>query len=210
MTLIRSQGKGELRSDYTSEIFLSYSDYLTRLHCSSWANIEVYNLPEIVMGLALPDTKLRSNLGISTDYISIKNIQLQYDTNQDTGPIKSNLAVVSPEHNSIQFLGNMWRAWELTTPLSPSALGDFIVSFDFSVAEKGEIHGKRLHSNHFYPDVFDRPNSLRSVQPFVSMKIANMEMQTIRNRLGLTPVAALQLVCSRTLAACQMFSLRLT
>jgi len=130
------------------------------------------------MGLALPDTNLRSSLGISDDYISIKNIQLQYDTSQDTGPIKSNLAVVSPEHNSIQFLGNMWRAWELTTPLSPSSLGDFIVSFDFEVAEKGEIHGKSSFSD---PPGYDRPHLLlRPVQPFVSRKIVNTEMQMTR------------------------------
>jgi len=108
---------------------------------SAWSNIEVYYLPEINLGLARPDTRLRSAMGITTDYVSIKNVQLSYDQSQDTGPIRENLAIVSEDDASITFRGNMWRAWELTTPMSPDDLGDFVVSFDFDIVEAGEIHG---------------------------------------------------------------------
>jgi len=124
---------------------------------SSWSNIEVYHLPDINLGLARSDTRLRSAMGITTDYVSIKNVQLPYDQNQDTGPIRSNLAIVSDDDASITFTGNMWRAWELTTPMSPNDLGDFVVSFEFEIAEAGEIHAICFEENRELGDP-DDPN----------------------------------------------------
>jgi len=51
----------------------------------------------------------------------------------------------------------MWRAWELTAPMSPSDLGDFVVSFEFKVAEAGEIHAICFEENRELGDQ-DDPN----------------------------------------------------
>jgi len=124
---------------------------------SAWSNIEVSNLPGINLGLPRSDTRLRSALGIDSDYVSVKNVQLPYDQGQDTGPIRNNLAIVSEDGASITFDGNMWRAWELTTPMSPDSLGDFVVSFDFKVAEAGELHAICFDDNQELGDQ-DDPN----------------------------------------------------
>ena len=96
-------------------------------------------------------------MGIDSDYVSVKNVQLPYDQGQDTGPIRNNLAIVSEDGASITFDGNMWRAWELTTPMSPDSLGDFVVSFDFEVAEAGELHAICFDDNQELGDQ-DDPN----------------------------------------------------
>eukprot|EP00571_Detonula_confervacea_P009087 CAMPEP_0172316950 /NCGR_PEP_ID=MMETSP1058-20130122/30102_1 /TAXON_ID=83371 /ORGANISM="Detonula confervacea, Strain CCMP 353" /LENGTH=1231 /DNA_ID=CAMNT_0013031391 /DNA_START=247 /DNA_END=3942 /DNA_ORIENTATION=- len=92
---------------------------------SSWSNIEIYNLPTL-------------DIGFNGDTIAVENAQISYDTNQDSTPIQDHMATI--DGPSINMVGNMWRALKLPTPLSVSDLGDFIVSFEFTVAQAAEIH----------------------------------------------------------------------
>lgn len=104
---------------------------------SSWSNIAVYNLPSL-------------DIGFDGGFISIDNHQLSYDQNQDSTPIRNYMATI--DHDSINFSGNVWRALELPTPLSPTDLGDFVVSFDFAVVEAAEIHAICFEENREFGD----------------------------------------------------------
>ena len=79
--------------------------------------------------------------------ISVENHQVSYDQNQDTTPVRNYMATVSDDGSSITFGGDVWRALELPTPLSPAELGDFVVSFDFAITEAAEIHAICFEEN---------------------------------------------------------------
>ena len=79
--------------------------------------------------------------------ISVENHQVSYDQNQDTTPVRNYMATVSDDGSSITFGGDVWRALELPTPLSPAELGDFVVSFDFTITEAAEIHAICFEEN---------------------------------------------------------------
>ena len=57
------------------------------------------------------------------------------------------MATISEDGSSINMVGNMWRALELPTRMSPYSLGDFVVSFDFALGEAGEVHGICFEEN---------------------------------------------------------------
>jgi len=96
---------------------------------SSWSNIEIDSLPSL-------------DIGLNSDTVAVENSQISYkSSSEDNTPIRDYMASISEDGSSINLVGNMWRALELPTPLSPTELGDFVVSFDFTLDEAGEIHG---------------------------------------------------------------------
>jgi hypothetical protein len=113
---------------------------------SSWSNIQLYNLPSL-------------DITLDGSTISIENHQLQYDQNQDSSPIRDNMATI--DGPSINFSGNMWRAIKLPTPLAPTYLGDFVVSFDFTITEAAEIHAICFDENREY----GLQNDIRNTDP---------------------------------------------
>lgn len=102
---------------------------------STWTNIEIYTLPFL-------------NVGLDADVIAVDNHQISYKSaSDDSTPIKDHMATISEDGSSINMVGNMWRALELPTRMSPYSLGDFVVSFDFALGEAGEVHGICFEEN---------------------------------------------------------------
>merc|ERR1712207_123929 len=80
--------------------------------------------------------------------------QISYKSfTEDNRPISDHLIYVDSTGLSATTKGNMWRAFELPEPLSIYELGDFVVSFDFSLEEAGEIHGICFETNLIFANI---------------------------------------------------------
>lgn len=110
---------------------------------SSWSNIEIYNLPSL-------------NIGLDNSTMALQNNQVSYHGDQDSTPVRDNLATVSDDGSSVTISGNMWRAFPVPTKTS-TELGDFVVSFDYVLTEPGEFHAICFDDNLVLGD-YDDPN----------------------------------------------------
>merc|ERR1711933_712403 len=100
------------------------NEHITGL--AKWSNLEVFELPSL-------SVKLDGGL------VKVPNHQISYKSfTEDNRPISDHLIYVDSTGLSATTKGNMWRAFELPEPLSIYELGDFVVSFDFSLEEVGE------------------------------------------------------------------------
>jgi len=88
--------------------------------------------------------------------VEVPNEQITYKSYvEDNRPIQDYLIDIHSTKATMK--GNMWRALELPDPLSIYELGDFVVSFDFSIEEAGQIHGICFEENLIYGDT-DKPD----------------------------------------------------
>jgi len=88
--------------------------------------------------------------------IEVPNKQISYKSfAEDNRPIDNYL--IDIRSTTATTKGNMWRALELPDPLSIYELGDFVVSFDFSLEEAGQIHGICFEENLIFRDT-DKPD----------------------------------------------------
>ena len=108
---------------------------------SAWTDLEIYNLPSLMVKMDGVDLALPNN------QISYKSYP------EDNRPIRDWLVDIDPTGREATVKGNMWRAFEFPDPISIHELGDFVVSFDFSIQEKGEIHGLCIDENLIYANV---------------------------------------------------------
>lgn len=123
---------------------------------STWSNIEIYNLPSL-------------SVGLDGGSFAIKNNQVSYDQGQDSTPIRDHLAVVSGDGSAITLHGNAWRAFALAEPKSKAELGDFVVSFDYVVKEKGELHAICFEDNLELGDYDDPADNARDPRRCLSL-----------------------------------------
>jgi len=86
--------------------------------------------------------------------IEVPNQQISYKSFvEDNRPIRDYLIDVDSTGQTASIKGNMWRAFELSDPLSIYEVGDFVVSFYFSLEEAGKIHGICFEENLIYANV---------------------------------------------------------
>ena len=115
---------------------------------STWSDVEIYDLPSLMLKMDGAD-------------IALPNNQISYKSHpEDNRPIRDWLVDIDPTGLEATVKGNAWRAFEFPEPLSIHDLGDFVVSFDFSLAEAGEIHGICFEENLIFANV-DNANSDR-------------------------------------------------
>ncbi|EJK59057.1 hypothetical protein THAOC_20769, partial [Thalassiosira oceanica] len=108
---------------------------------STWSDVEIYDLPSLMLKMDGVD-------------IAVPNKQISYKSHpEDNHPIRDWLVDIDSTGLEATVKGNAWRAFEFPQPLSIHDLGDFVVSFDFSIAEAGEIHGLCFEENLIYANV---------------------------------------------------------
>jgi len=116
---------------------------------ATWSDIKIYELPSLLFKLDGMD-------------FQVPNHQISYKSYaEDNRPIRDFLIDVDATGLTATMKGNMWRAFELPEPLSIHNLGDFVVSFDFTLMEAGEIHGFCFEENLIYANT-DKPGQLGS------------------------------------------------
>lgn len=110
------------------------------------SNIVIYDLPSL-------NVALDGNKRTGATSFAAENSQVSYDQNQDSLPVRDHLVEVSTDGTTIRVYGNAWRALPVTPTKSAAELGDFVVSFDYILREKGELHGICFEDNLEFGDV---------------------------------------------------------
>lgn len=114
--------------------------------------------PAATTSAPLDETLPGLNLVLDNEVITIPNKQISYATWQDNS-VDRYMATISDDGTSFSMSGNMWRALELPLRLTPHALGDFVVSFDFDLDVGGEVHGICFDENLIFGDA-DKPSNI--------------------------------------------------
>jgi len=119
---------------------------------STWSDVEIYDLPSLMIKMDGVD-------------IAVPNKQISYKSHpEDNRPIRDWLVDIDSTGLEATVKGNAWRAFEFPQPLSIHDLGDFVVSFDFSIAEAGEIHGLCFEENLIYANVDNAASDRDSIR----------------------------------------------
>lgn len=123
---------------------------------SSISNITISSSPSIKIGVDGSSATSRTRSGATSDFtIEGGGNQVSYESSsQDNTPIRDYLAAIS-EDGDITATGNMWRAFPITPSKSIQDLGDFVVSFTYTLKEEAELHAVCFEDNLEYGDYDD-------------------------------------------------------